>query len=711
LLPLEPYLYALVAALVTLYVARAFYDVQFWQLGQAVAWAVGDDYNPARRDSLPQLWSAPLDDVFIHFDFARSAARGYPFQWIDGNGYSSGGTSLLYPLVLALGLRIGFYGLSLMYFAAIVASVSTFGLLLGLRRCMNELPRWTSYILPGWMLTVGALDWSLFSGMEVAFFLAVWVLGLRATLHAMTVAATPSLSLRRPLLALGFTSFIIAATRPEAVSTIAVLSLAATGAVLKHRGKKPAFYTLCAGAIPGALVVVGQALVNRLLTGDATAAGGIVKLEMNNPLLTTAQIVDAYWFHLKYQLLRVTQYHFSSNEFTGYVVWAFALISLVPKATRRYGVILMTSVAGWVLTIALNGQVRWQNERYTMPAVAWLLAAAALGLGWLLAQVFSRQYRVRTRLWVLLGVVTATSAFLIGTAPRFLEQRWFFGRASRNIFDQHVQTGHLLKIGIKPEPHRVLVGDAGAMTYVSDLPGLDIIGLGGTFRLPFARATQWGVGASMEIIQHLPHSQRPDLMAIYPNWWGTLPLWFSSDVLARVPVRGNVICGGHTKVVYRSDLSSLDDAERPFSITPTEHVVDYLDFADIISEKEHHYELSARAAGFVDMKKLPHPEDPNRDLFDAGRISYPGLIQRFTISKLTPGKKTRFLFRVAPVGDAQLELISEGHQLGRVKLSPADEWREVSLEIPAQNAKTLPIEMKTIEGGPTLFFLWVLEER
>jgi hypothetical protein len=244
LLPLEPYLYALVAALVTLYVARAFYDVQFWQLGQAVAWAVGDDYNPARRDSLPQLWSAPLDDVFIHFDFARSAARGYPFQWIDGNGYSSGGTSLLYPLVLALGLRIGFYGLSLMYFAAIVASVSTFGLLLGLRRCMNELPRWTSYILPGWMLTVGALDWSLFSGMEVAFFLAVWVLGLRATLHAMTVAATPSLSLRRPLLALGFTSFIIAATRPEAVSTIAVLSLAATGAVLKHRGKKPAFYTL-----------------------------------------------------------------------------------------------------------------------------------------------------------------------------------------------------------------------------------------------------------------------------------------------------------------------------------------------------------------------------------------------------------------------------------------------------------------------------------
>src|SRR5437016_4345084 len=45
-------------------------------------------------------WSAPLDDVFIHFDYARATSRGFPFQWVIGNGYSSGNTSLLYPLVL-----------------------------------------------------------------------------------------------------------------------------------------------------------------------------------------------------------------------------------------------------------------------------------------------------------------------------------------------------------------------------------------------------------------------------------------------------------------------------------------------------------------------------------------------------------------------------------------------------------------------------------
>ena len=71
------------AAACTLASARAFYGYMLKQTG-------GE-------------WSAPLDDVFIHFDYARATARGHPFEWVDGNGYSSGNTSLLYPFVLALG--------------------------------------------------------------------------------------------------------------------------------------------------------------------------------------------------------------------------------------------------------------------------------------------------------------------------------------------------------------------------------------------------------------------------------------------------------------------------------------------------------------------------------------------------------------------------------------------------------------------------------
>jgi hypothetical protein len=98
----EPVLYAVVAGLTTLFVARLFYASLRLQTLHDVYWS-----DPPAFDASPPApelgpWSAPLDDVFIHFDFARSAARGFPFQWVAGNGYSSGGTSLLYPLLLYL---------------------------------------------------------------------------------------------------------------------------------------------------------------------------------------------------------------------------------------------------------------------------------------------------------------------------------------------------------------------------------------------------------------------------------------------------------------------------------------------------------------------------------------------------------------------------------------------------------------------------------
>ena len=105
--PLEPGLFVLWAAVATIGCARNFYGFMLKQTG-------GE-------------WSAPLDDVFIHFDYARSTAQGYPFQWTAGNGYSSGNTSILYPFVLALGHALGWQDEQLMVWAAVVAAVCVFG--------------------------------------------------------------------------------------------------------------------------------------------------------------------------------------------------------------------------------------------------------------------------------------------------------------------------------------------------------------------------------------------------------------------------------------------------------------------------------------------------------------------------------------------------------------------------------------------------------
>src|SRR5436190_1859625 len=131
------------------------------------------------------VWSAPLDDVFIHFDYARATARGYPFQWSEGNGFSSGNTSLTYPFVLAFGYWIwtGFRELHLMLWAAIVACASVVGFFHATGRLAEIAPatgsppmldRWGKYLIPPVVLSLGALDWSLWSGMENAWHLGVW---------------------------------------------------------------------------------------------------------------------------------------------------------------------------------------------------------------------------------------------------------------------------------------------------------------------------------------------------------------------------------------------------------------------------------------------------------------------------------------------------------------------------------------------------------
>ena len=55
--------------------------------------------------------SVPLDDAFIHFQYARSIAELHPFRYgAPTEPASSGATSVLYPFVLAVPWLIGFRG-------------------------------------------------------------------------------------------------------------------------------------------------------------------------------------------------------------------------------------------------------------------------------------------------------------------------------------------------------------------------------------------------------------------------------------------------------------------------------------------------------------------------------------------------------------------------------------------------------------------------
>lgn len=623
-------------------------------------------------------WSAPLDDVFIHFDFARSTARGYPFQWSEGNGYSSGNTSLTYPFILAFGYWVGFRDARLMMWAAIVACCCIFALLMLIPRLARGLPFAARFLLPIGVFSVGALSWSLFSGMEVAWFLAVWAIALSYALNHRHGSAR-----QRPGFGwkLGLAGAVLVATRPEAATSIAVLGLTAAIFVARSTSRlRPALATLVRAGAPSIATLVIQALVNRWLTGDFAAAGARVKLAWYHPYMPPQEKWETYLDHLKYSFLRNIDYHFSVDPRIGWIPVVLAVIALLSARTRTSAVILLSSAVSFLCLVAMNGQVRWQNERYTMPAVAWLLIAASLGLGVLLFRRPSRLpwFTSVPRVVIALALVIT---FGVCQAPRMRDQIHFFAKASKNIRDQHITTGRLLRHHIHPTPQRILVGDAGAIMYASDLPGLDIIGLGGFHGMPFARASTHGLAAIIELIERIPNQDRPDIFAIYPSWWSTLPLWFGKQIAA-VPVRDNVICGGDEKVIYAADWTLLNTGELPFSLDDNEIITDWLDVADLINEHEHDYRFPSPDAGYVELRILTEPTQ-GRDVLDGGRRIPENGTESFRLTSQRQASSMRLIVRTAPAYPGKVEVSMDGRFIGELTLEPSDTWVELSLPLPS----------------------------
>ncbi|MBN9165706.1 MAG: hypothetical protein J0I07_32450, partial [Myxococcales bacterium] len=224
---------------------------------------------------------APLDDVYIHFDFARSLGSGHPFEWIPGQGYSSGETSPLYALILATGWLLGFRGRALGVWAAIVAVLSVASLLRTVRGLVRPCPPWLAWLLALLPLSIGIVDWALFSGMEVAVFAAAIGRALEALdrVRANDRAGPTRASREWRLGAWGGALVLL---RPEAVVIVAVLAvIAARGA-----GRRSGLAAIARTSIAGAIATLAVLTSNLLATGDARSAGAQLKLLSSNPYLS-----------------------------------------------------------------------------------------------------------------------------------------------------------------------------------------------------------------------------------------------------------------------------------------------------------------------------------------------------------------------------------------------------------------------------------------
>src|SRR5690242_15738278 len=95
-----------------------------WTLFCVIAGATFSAYTLTSLANGHGEFVMPLDDVYIHFQYARQMAAGQPYIYNPGLPATSGATSFLYPYVLAIGYLIGFQGLNLGLWAMAVGAVA-----------------------------------------------------------------------------------------------------------------------------------------------------------------------------------------------------------------------------------------------------------------------------------------------------------------------------------------------------------------------------------------------------------------------------------------------------------------------------------------------------------------------------------------------------------------------------------------------------------
>jgi hypothetical protein len=286
------------------------------------------------------------------------------------------------------------------------------------------------------------------------------------------------------------------------------------------------------------------------------------------------------------------------------------------------------------------------------------------------------------------------------------------------VRDQQIEVGARLLASTEPSA-RVLVGDAGAIPFVSQRTAIDALGLGGFHHLPFARAAANGEAATIELIERLSPEERPTHLALYPNWFGGLTRNFGEEI-DRVTIMNNVICGGPTKAIYRADWSTLartaekhealivDDVVDPAKRADASlrRIVDEIDIADVVSEGEHAYVAPTPRGGFTtfDVRAL----SSGKKRFDGGRIIPQGEFESFVVARGTT-KGTRLRVRTDEAA-APIHAYIRGIDYALLPIAHDDgTWREDIASI-ATLAPGDTITLHATTGAYRDYHVWIEAE-
>ncbi|MCC7392063.1 hypothetical protein IT571_06855 [Candidatus Sumerlaeota bacterium] len=491
----------------------------------------------------------PLDDAYIHLQYARQAAHGDPLVYTSGMQPSAGMTSPFYVLLLVPAMIAGMTGVKGALAAFALGAVLWPLLVVWAYQLAKRLANQAcALIAASLVLANGHLLWCSLSGMETALF-SVLVVG--ALLAAQVFWRTEQGHARLLLIAC---LALLPLTRPEG----ALVAVAFLAVLLLRRGETPRI-----SAIAPLLALVPLAAWLGLLkyaTGDWRPAGLTIKGLVSHPYIRPWEAVG-----FASETLSSIATRFYANEIPDDAYAAFKGTRSMPYVPVGLGLLAAFGAAFAVIT-------EFRARRFgggTLLAIVWIAGLCSVAASWI---PFVHQQRYLAP-WTVPAILLATMALRrIGQLFQQLEQTavtaggialivlslpsvgfWMaeYGRNSRDIYN-------LLRVGSFPlqeERRPIAVTDAGVLAYYSNAPVYDLVGL---CSREFTKSTLQGEGATLDALRLLPTERRPHSVVTYREWFSSnFPLKPASWT---VSIPRTSITSGTSLGMFEIDWDAIDRA-------------------------------------------------------------------------------------------------------------------------------------------------------
>lgn len=674
----------------------------------------------------------PLDDVYIHFQYARQMAAGQPYVYNTGLPATSGATSFLYPFVLAFGYLIGFQGLKLGLWAMAVGALVMAGSMWLVYKLIRMLcaQDWAAVLVAVAFGISGPVAWHFMSGMETGLVMLFTLATLYAVLRIVLEGGKGS---EAPFV---LWATALALIRPEggvfAVTAVAVvwwMGRKAQGIVNDgFASGKPLRRWIRIGLLVPVLAVGVQPLVNWIFTGSAVASGNAAK-----SILGT---VPFYWDDAIRRI--IGNFVRMWGEFgTGIspreglyimpLILVLALVGigwlLVERKLRVVGVMLVLWFVGVSAMLATLDTVFWHFKRYQMPLMALLFPLAGWGIGVVASYKLqptresiqinrqdakdAKSFRNIGSITALLqsGVVYISIAGMLVVAVVTSMQFWgYYGLNVGYVYAQPLQMARWLQANT-PENAVIAVHDVGMMRYMGGRTTLDIVGL-----TTKGAADYWrnGPGAVAEFLM----KGKPDYIASYGYGHGYgLGMIADTDIygkpLVSFPVElddhANVALAANFQGIYKPDWTANEQGNEALQPNLTHDVfspstlISGVNVGDIASETAAHYKWqnSERIGGFAtEVREFDYLNciKMNCHLMDGGRLINGE--ESFDLA-LDPNDDRSdgvvLVSRLHPENAGTIDIYVNGELVG-TRLIPAmpGNWLEVATFIPKS------IEMKSL---------------